>query len=332
VVESLGGCDLNFLLFGSDLSVKVQILFKAEKKPDAIHFLGLRALGEKPVFDFARSEHQVRRSPSMKTTEPFHLQIEGPVAWLTLNRPEQRNTMDLAFFDALAKQMAALDTEPAVRAVVLKADGKSFTAGLDLMAAGSLVTDTAADAREVLRRAIGRMQESFCAIEGCRKPVIAAIHGHCIGGGVDMACACDIRLATEDAVFGIRETRMAMVADLGTLQRLPHIIGYGWSRELALTGRDFSAAEALQMGFVTNVCAHREDLYEAAGNLARQVAENAPLAVQGAKEVLTFSRDHGVDAGLAFVAQKNAAVLQSEDLMEAITAFMDKRPPSFKGK
>ena len=170
------------------------------------------------------------------------------------------------------------------------------------------------------------------SIEQCRKPVIAAVHSHCIGGGVDMLSACDIRIAAKDAVFSIRETRIAIIADLGTLQRLPHIIGHGHFRELALTGRDFTAKEALQMGFITHICDDREELYSVAKILAGQIASLAPLTVQGVKDVILFSRDNGVYPGLQYVAQKNAAAIKSEDLTEAITAFMEKREPVFKGK
>jgi enoyl-CoA hydratase len=139
-------------------------------------------------------------------------------------------------------------------------------------------------------------------------------------------------MATKDAVFSIRETRMGLIADLGTLQRLPNIIGHGWFRELALTGRDFTAQEALQMGFITRIGEDRQELYEEAKGVASQIAACPPLAVQGAKEVILYSRDHGVNAGLNYVAQKNAASLPSEDVMEAMNAFMEKRTPVFKGK
>jgi enoyl-CoA hydratase len=138
-------------------------------------------------------------------------------------------------------------------------------------------------------------------------------------------------LAAADAVFSIRETRLAIVADLGTLQRMPHIVGQGWSRELAFTGRDFDAEEALRMGFVNRVLDNRDALVAAAGHLAAEIAANSPLAVQGIKDVMQVSRDQGVYPGLAYVAQKNAAVLPSEDLMEAVAAFMEKREPVFKG-
>ena len=216
--------------------------------------------------------------------------------------------------------------------MIIKAEGKSFSAGTDLFSLGPLLQGEGAEFRERLRKDILQLQDGINAVERCRKPVIAAVHSHCIGGGVDLISACDIRIASRDALFAIRETRIAIIADLGTLQRLPHIIGQGWFRELALTGRDFSAEEALKMGFITRLCEDRETLYEEAGRLALEIAECSPLTVQGTKEVINYSRDAGVYPGLEYVAQKNAALLPSEDLKEAFKSFMEKRAPKFRGK
>ena len=176
------------------------------------------------------------------------------------------------------------------------------------------------------------LQDSFTAVELCRKPVIAAVHSHCIGGGVDLCCVCDIRLASQDAIFSIRETRLAMVADLGTLQRITPIVGEGWARELAFTGRDFNAAHALKIGLITHMYPQRERLYEEALRMAQEIAQLSPITIQGIKETMNFSRIHGVEAGLEYVAQKNYAILPSEDIMEAFQAFMQKRKPKFTGR
>jgi enoyl-CoA hydratase/carnithine racemase len=268
----------------------------------------------------------------MGNNDPFKVEKEGYITWLTLNRPEKRNTMNHAFFEGLIRLFDEFDQDPQVRAVIIKAEGKSFTAGIDLKEMGSTLQGTGADARERFRRKVIQFQESMNVIEKCRKPVIAAVHSHCIGGGIDLLSACDIRMASRDALFSIRETRVAIIADLGTLQRLPHIIGHGWFRELALTGRDFTAEEALRMGFITRICESQKALYEEAKKLASEICACPPLTVQGVKEVILYSRDHGVYPGLEYVAQKNAAALPSEDLMEAFQAFMEKRPPAFKGK
>ena len=273
-----------------------------------------------------------KKDITVNEAKAIDVKIDGHVAWLTLCRPERHNAMGMTFFKEVTGHFRSLDEDPSVRAIVICAEGKSFTAGLDLIEAGAILVAKGADDREVLRKKILELQESNNAIERCTKPVIAAVHGHCIGGGVDLLSACDIRLASADALFSIRETRIAIIADLGTLQRLPHIIGQGWFRELALTGRDFTAVEALQMGFVTRVCENREALIVAAGTLAKEIACLSPLTVQGVKEVINYSRDNGVYPGLAYAAQKNAAALPSEDLMEAVTAFMEKRDPVFHGK
>lgn len=268
----------------------------------------------------------------MKDWKCLRLEVRDHVAHLVLCRPEKRNTMTIGFFGELREAAEAIDNDESVRVVVLSAQGKSFTAGLDLVEASGLWHEQSARNRHAFRRMVMALQDSFTAVEKCRKPFVAAVHGHCIGGGVDLACVCDIRMASQDAIFSIRETRMAMVADLGTLQRIASIVGQGWTRELALTGRDFDAVFAERIGFVTRVLPDREKLLEEATKLAGEIAGLSPITVQGVKETLNFSRDHGIAAGLEYVAQKNAALLPSEDLMEAFQAFMEKRKPNFKGR
>jgi len=262
----------------------------------------------------------------------FRIEKEGFIARLVLNRPERRNAMDIPFFMELTHIFSNLDEDPDVRVVVLQGEGKSFSAGLDLNALPGLVQSTGAEAREGLRRVILQAQAGITALERCRKPVIAAAHGACIGGAVDLLSACDIRFASQDALFSIRETKMAMVADLGTLQRMPSIVGEGWFRELALSGRNFTAEEALRMNFITRLCEDLPSLHREAGKLAAEIADCSPLAVQGVKDVMRFTRDNGIRAGLEYVAQKNAAILMSEDLLEAAQAFAQKRSPRFQGK
>lgn len=268
----------------------------------------------------------------MSRNDFFKVNKEGHIAWLILNRPEKRNSMNLESFSSLREIFSRLDKDLDVRVVVIRAEGPCFTGGLDLFEAASYINADSADSREQLRKVILEMQESMNTIERCRKPVIAAAHGLCIGAGVDLLSACDIRMASKDAMFSIRETKIAIIADLGTLQRLPTIIGHGWFRELALTGRNFTAEEALQMGFITHIADNQKELFAKAKIMAEEVAANSPLAVQGAKEVILYSRDNGIYPGLEYVAQKNASTLPCEDVMEAFKAFMEKRPPEFKGK
>ena len=268
----------------------------------------------------------------MKYYELFKIEKEGYITWLTLNRPKQRNRMTGGFLEAFIELFNEFDKDPDVRVVIIKAEGKSFTSGMDVSELNSLLAGGGADSREELRRSILHLQEGINVIEKCRKPVIAAIHSHCIGGGIDMISACDIRVASSDVIFSIRETKIAIVADLGTLQRLPHIIGDSWFRELALTGRDFTGEEALKMGLITHLLEDREALYDKAKSIAEEIVSCSPLAVQGVKDVILFDRDNGVYPGLQYVAQKNASLLPSEDMTEALKAFMEKRPPVFKGK
>ncbi len=268
----------------------------------------------------------------MSGENPFRIEKKEHVAWLILDNPEKRNAMGLAFFSDIVDHFNEFNNDPEVRAVVIKGEGSCFSSGIDLAGLASLVTGGGADSRETLRKTILKGQEAASCIEKCTKPVIAAVHSYCIGGGVDLLCACDIRIASKDAVFSVREARLAVIADVGTLQRMPHIVGHGWFRELALTGRDFSAEEALKMGFITRICEDKEALFQEAEKLAMEIAGLAPLAVQGTKDVLIYSRDNGIYPGLQYVAQKNAAAMISEDIMEAIAAQMEKRPPKFKGK
>jgi enoyl-CoA hydratase len=175
------------------------------------------------------------------------------------------------------------------------------------------------------------MQASVTSIADCHLPVIAAVHGYCIGGGVDVISACDIRLASADAIFSVRETKVAIVADLGSLQRLPHIIGKGHLAELAYTGKDIDAARAESMGLVNLVSPDPEAVVRDARAMAAEIAANSPLAVQGTKAVLTAGESRPVADGLEFVAAWNAGFLASDDLTEAMTAFMEKRPGLFTG-
>jgi enoyl-CoA hydratase len=259
--------------------------------------------------------------------------ISDQVATVTL----QSLTMPPAFFGECERVFTRLAAGDDLRAVVICAAGKAFSYGLDLRAAfaekGSLMAiGGMAGERMKLLRMIRELQRSFIAVAGCPVPVIAAIHGWCIGGGLDLISACDIRLASADAVFSLRETKIALVADLGSLQRLPRIIGEGNTRELAFTGKDITAERASRMGLVNEVFADREATIEAARAMARDIAHNAPLTVRGVKAVLDFGADKTVAEGLEYVAAWNSAFLASKDLGEAMAAFLAKRPPLFKGE
>jgi enoyl-CoA hydratase/carnithine racemase len=263
---------------------------------------------------------------------------EGPVAEIVLARPHELNTMTPEFFAELGSAVRIIDEDKMIRAAIIRAEGRMFTAGLDLKAAmNSLLADppngasNARNNREILEH-ICQLQARMSAIEGCSKPFIAAIHGHCIGGGVDLATACDIRLCAADATFSIHETKIAIVADLGTLQRISRIVGRGMAREMAFTGQRIGAERALRTGLVNEVYPDPSALIEGARALAAEIAANSPLAVQGAKVVMNYSEQHTIEEGLDFVAQWNASFLHSHDLAEAVRAFLEKRRPVFKGE
>jgi enoyl-CoA hydratase len=269
------------------------------------------------------------------------VEFDGAVATVWLDRAEARNAMGVDLWRDLPRAMAAVSGDAAVRAVVIAAKGPHFSVGLDLKAMGSVLTGGGSgdgSAPSVAARARGarsevlRLQDSITSVARCPKPVIAAVHGYCIGGGVDLIAACDIRLASADAVFSVREAKMAIVADLGSLQRLPAIINAGHLAELAFTGKDISAGRAREIGLVSDVAADAEGVRKAALALAAEIAANSPIAVQGTKAVLAANEGRTVAEGLDYVATWNAGMLASDDLTEAVTAFMEKRPPTFTGR
>ncbi len=263
----------------------------------------------------------------------------GHIAEIVLDRPEKLNAMAPVFFEEIRAAFEQADRDEEVRAVILRAEGKHFTAGLDLVAASTEVLRPDPDAatspvtsNRKLYRLIRDWQQSISAAERCRKPVIAAVHGHCIGGGVDLTTACDIRLCTADATFSIQETKIAIVADIGTLQRISAIVGKGMAREMAFTGKRIAADRALSCGLVNTVYPDHQALFAGARAMAREIAANSPLAVQGTKRVLQYSEEHSLEDGLEFVAQWNSSFLHSQDLVEAMTAYMEKRDPKFTGR
>ncbi len=266
--------------------------------------------------------------------EVFEIERDAHVATVWLANPARRNAMGPPFWDELPCVMDELTTDESVRAIVFAARGPHFTVGLDLkaMAGGIIEGGNGAGARKRLLDFILKIQRTVTTVARCEKPVIAVAHGWCIGGGIDLLTACDIRIAAADVTFGIRETKMAMVADVGTLQRLPGIIGRGHVAELAFSGDDFGAERALMLGFVNSVHPDQASALAAARALAARIAANSPLAVTGTKRVLEYCADKSVEDGLTYVATWNAAFVASEDLEEAVTAFFEKRPPTFHGR
>jgi Delta3,5-Delta2,4-dienoyl-CoA isomerase len=273
---------------------------------------------------------------------PITVERSNQVAVVWLDRPKKLNALAPAFWREFPAVIGDLGADEQVRAIVIAGKGRAFTVGLDLgafapvLATGSMDPEadppgTPVAQRKALQQLIKTMQRTPSSVADCPKPVIAAVHGHCIGGGVDLIAACDIRYAAAGTTFSVRETRLAMVADLGTLQRLPRIVDAGTVAELVYTGRDFDAGEAVSIGLVGKLFPDAETTVAGALETAALIARNSPLAVQGAKAVLRAAEGRTIGEALDYVSLWNAAYLQSNDLGEALTAFVEKRDPTFEG-
>lgn len=270
--------------------------------------------------------------PTVADYQAFTLSISDAIALVQINRPEKLNAMNAPFWSEIIEIFQALDEDDSVRVVVLSGAGKHFSAGIDLMLLASVASELGRDVgrnARLLRRKILSMQASFNAVDHCRKPVLAAIQGYCIGGAIDLIAACDMRYAAADAQFSIKEVDMGMAADVGTLQRLPRIIGDGILRELAYTGRSVDAVEAQAIGLVNRVWSSHAELLDGVMAIAAQIAAKSPIAVAGTKRMLGYMRDHRIDDGLEYVATWNAAMLQSNDLRVAVAAGMSKQTARF---
>lgn len=272
-------------------------------------------------------------SPLPPSFTHFAVALDGPVARIDFNRPERANALTLAMWHELGAAFRWADASTAVRIVVLAGRGRHFSAGIDLEFLAELRAGLGEAGpgrqQEALRETILGLQATVTAIEDCRKPVIAQIAGACIGGAVDIACACDLRYASADARFSVKELDLAIVADLGTLQRLPRLVGDGVARELIYTAREFGAEEAARIGFVSAVLPDAAALAARVAEVAAAIAAKSPLAVRGVKHALAYSREHGVADGLAQVAALNASLLLAPDVAEAVAAHVARRPARF---
>jgi len=256
--------------------------------------------------------------------ETLSVSIQDHIAEVELNRPTKANAMNEAMWRELQQCFEALDAASEVRVVILTGAGDHFCSGMDLSVFAGIPENFGPDAgrnSENLRLVIKNLQGNLTAIERCRKPVIAAIHSSCIGGAIDMITCCDMRYCSNDAVFSVKETEIGMTADVGTLQRLPRLVGDGIARELAYTARNCDAAEAQQIGLVNRVFASREAMLTEVRDIARSIAEKSPLAIRGTKEMILYTRDHSVEDGLNYIATWNAAMLMSKDLEKSVTAM-----------
>jgi len=268
----------------------------------------------------------------MSDYKAFRIELVGKIAHVQINRPDKVNAMNADFWREIIEIFQWVDDNDAVRVVVLSGAGKHFSSGIDLMMLASVGAQLGKDVGRnatALRRKILELQASFNAVDNCRKPVLAAIQGYCIGGAIDLVSACDMRYCTVDAQFSIKEVDMGMAADVGTLQRLPRIIGDGMMRELAYTGRSIDGHEAVRIGLANRAYDNHEALLAGVMAIAEQIAAKSPIAVRGTKEMIRYMRDHRVEDGLEYIATWNAAMLQSEDLRLAMAAHMTKQKPEF---
>ncbi|MEM7221176.1 MAG: crotonase/enoyl-CoA hydratase family protein [Pseudomonadota bacterium] len=271
--------------------------------------------------------------------ECFDVSISDQVAHLTMKRPDKRNSMIPSFWTELPEIVRHIDGTAAARVIVISSTGPHFTSGMDLaafqqnpvLASGN---EQAARAAQLSRGAsfmdtASHFQRSFSALEDCRIPVIAAIQGGCLGGGVDLVTACDMRYATEDAFLCIQEINIGMTADVGTFPRLVKLIPEGIVRELAYTGRRMPAAEAKDAGLINQVYADQATMIDAVMAVAREIATKPPLAVFGSKRMITYARDHSTADGLDYIAVWNASMLQPAEMQEAMVANKEKRAGDF---
>jgi enoyl-CoA hydratase len=267
----------------------------------------------------------------------YIVEKKGPIAWVFLNRPDKKNAMNPPAWKEPVAIFEDLDKDENIRAIIITGKGSCFTAGIDLMGMMPALPELLESSQKggvkwKLLPKIHELQDAMTCIEKCKKPVIAAIHGHCVGAGLDMAAACDIRLCSDDTLFSLREAAVGFVADVGVLQRLPRIIGQGITRELAFTAKFFDANRAKDILLVNETYQSHEALLDAAEKMAMEIAENSPLAVQASKDVLNFSIGKSSEDGLKYVAAISTNIIPSDDLMEAMTAFAEKRKPVFTGK
>ncbi len=261
------------------------------------------------------------------------LALKDNIAHLQLNRPERANAINRAMWQELGEAMTWASNTAEVRVVVLSGQGKHFCSGIDLAMLNDLIdesTNCEGRKREALREEILWLQRQLSAIEQCRKPVLGAIHGLCIGGGVDLISACDMRYCTADAVFSIKEIDVGLVPDVGTLQRLPRLIGDGIMRELVYTGRDFNGVEATSLGLTNLSFSDKETMLTQVFAIAVSIANKSPLCVRGNKQVILYSREHSIADGLDYVATWNAGMLISDDIQIALKAQKAGKTPLFE--
>jgi enoyl-CoA hydratase len=266
----------------------------------------------------------------------YKVDKQDSIATVWLNRPEKKNAMGKAAWEELPVIFGELSMNPEIRAIILAGRGDAFSAGIDLVEMVPALPelqnrDQSGATKWRLLPRIKELQQAISSVERCRKPVIAAIHGFCLGAGLDLATACDIRIASQQAVFSVKEAAVGFVADVGVLQRLPLIVGQGVAREMAFSAKTISAERALAVNLINAIHESSESLYAAAIALAAEIIRNSPLAVEAAKDVLNAAIVPAIDSGLQYVASVSANIIPSADLFEALAAFQEKRVAKFPG-
>ncbi|MBW1615934.1 MAG: enoyl-CoA hydratase/isomerase family protein [Deltaproteobacteria bacterium] len=264
----------------------------------------------------------------------YLLEKQAPLAWIWLNRPEKKNSLNMPAWEELEPIFKEIDADDEIKVVLIAGKGDSFSTGVDLEMVQKLpeLKKAASGSRLELFERICGFQKAITNIEKSKKPVIALIHGYCVGAGLDMATACDFRLCSKDALFSIKETAMGFAPDIGVLQRIRHITGAGIARELAFTSKIFNAAYAKEIFLVNRVYDDFNMLMEGAKKTAEEIAANPPLAVRATKDVMNYSNGKSVEDGLKYVASICSNLIPSPDLYEAISAFMENRKPKFTGR
>jgi enoyl-CoA hydratase len=273
------------------------------------------------------------KNSDQKSLVTYH--AEGPVGFITLNRPEKRNALNLMLWKDLDKAIEQAENDETLRVVLVRGEGASFCAGLDLGPDNEIISVVSgtpnASQKESFFKLVRQVQGIHNRLERLPVPTIAAIHGHCLGAGLEMVLCCDIRICSSDAIFALPEAKLAIITDVGGLQRLPKVVGRGHAREIAFRGHGIDAEEARRIHLVNEVYPDKDRLFDEAMKMAEDIAGNPPLAVQGAKDVLLFTEDATLGQSLDYNAARSSMIMPSEDLFEAISAHLQKRQGDFKG-
>lgn len=260
--------------------------------------------------------------------------IEANIAHLSLNRPDKLNAMNADFWQEFPAAIEDINNNSRARVIIISGEGRLFCSGMDLSVFlnpdAKIISGNLGRRSENLRRTVLQLQSILSTLENIRIPVLVAIHGGCIGAALNLICACDCRYATTDAYFSLKETQLGMTADLGALQRLPHLMPSGITRELSYTGRKMMADEAMQQGLINGIFTDKDTMIHHVFDIAKQIAHNSPLAVTGSKEMLNYSRDHSVTDSLQYMATWQSGMFQADEVMRAFQAKAENKPAEYE--